>query len=333
MIEIPLTAHHLRITVRAETPICFHPFRGSALRGALANQLRRLYCPESRTGQNDLFHQAYCPICQLLSWEGDEGTAGDIRRPYALVPPQAGKGTQPSVVERGECFSFGLTLFGHRLAYLPYLILATRAMGEEGIGQRGADGQRGRFQLEQVDAVNPLLGAVQTLYATGATMIRNVTLPVTHAHVMAASHELLDSVAAAGNLLTIELATPLRLIQGERLVQQPHFFPLIKQIVLRVLDLCQQHGNGRPDLALKRDLYPLADAVVLVEDRTEWWDFSGYSSRLHQPQVMGGLIGRATYYTADWQPLLPWLVWAQSTQVGKNIVKGCGVLSVTGGRT
>lgn len=330
MHDIPLTAHHLRFTVCAKTPIWFHAFRGSALRGALANQLRRLFCPESSTGQNDALHQAICPVCQLLSWEGDEGAAGDVRRPYALVPSEGAADRRPTTVQEGDSLRFGLTLFGEKLAYLPYLILAVRAMGEEGIGQRDKTGQRGHFQLQQIDAFNPLTGEERPLLKPGAATVSTHTLPVTHAQVLATSHALLPKVAAAGNRLTLHFETPLRLIQGEHLVQEPRFFPLSKQIVLRILDLCSQHASGRPPVMLKQDIYPLADAVQLVEDRTEWWDLSGYSGRLQQPQALGGLIGAATYYTADWALLLPWLVWAQSTQVGKNVVKGCGVVRIEG---
>ena len=331
MVHIPLTAHHLRFIVRAETPIAFHAFSGSALRGALADQLRGSFCPESRTGQNDALHQAICPVCQLLSWEGDEGSAGDVRRPYALVPPPIAPDRRGMTVAAGELFAFGLTLFGEKLAYLPYLILAVRAMGEKGVGQRGSDGQRGRFQLQQIDAFNPLSGEEKQLLAPGAGRFSQHTVPVTHEQVLAASRSLEQAVAAADNRLTLHFETPLRLIQGEHLVQEPHFFPLIKQVVLRVLDLCSQHSSGRPPVVLKQDIYPLADAVQLVEQSTQWWDLSGYSNRLHQPQVMGGLVGSATYRAADWGPLLPWLVWAQSTQVGKNIVKGCGIMRIMGG--
>jgi hypothetical protein len=319
--SIPLTAHPLRFTVVAETPITFHDFKGSALRGALAGALRRSYCPEWRAAETDPLHQALCPVCQLLSMEATPEEGGDLRRPYALRPPEQAQ----SHFAPGERFTFGLTLFGDTLAYLPYLVLAVRAMGEEGVGAQNGAGARGRFAVERIDAVNPLTGEEKTMLAPGASTVHTATAPVTHAQVLASAARLAQQVRAQENLLGIEFLTPLRLIQGEATVKTPAFFPLAKQVVLRVLDLCAQHGGGRPDVVLKRDLYPAADVVTLLADQTSWWDVAGYSGRLGRAQQLGGLVGKACYQAASWDALLPWLVWGEVVQVGKNVVKGCGV--------
>lgn len=324
---IPLTAHHLRFTVRAATPITFHDFKGSALRGALAGYLKRTYCPEWRAEKTDPLHQALCPVCQLLSYELAPETGGDIRRPFALQPPV----TAQNRFAPGETFDFGLTLFGQQLTYLPYLVLAVRASGEDGVGVAGADRQRGCFDLERIDAVNPLTGATQPMLTPGATTVQTATLPVTHEQVLAKAAALAQHLAEHDNRLALSFLTPLRLIQGEHTVKSPAFFPLLKSVVLRVLDLCAQHGGGRPDVVLKRDIYPAADAVTLVADATRWWDVAGYSGRLQREQQLGGLVGDAAYQSAQWTPLLPWLVWGEVVQVGKNVVKGCGVYRVGGG--
>lgn len=318
-VTIPLTAHRLHFTVTAETRITFHDFKGSALRGAMAGYLKRTYCPEWRAGQTDPLHQALCPVCQLLSYELTPEEGGDVRRPFALQPPLVAQ----NVFEPGESFGFGLTLFGNQLAYLPYLVLAVRASGEDGVGVAGADRRRGRFRLERIDAVNPLTGATQAMLTPGATMVQTATLPVTHEQVLAASEVLTQQVQE--KLLAVEFLTPTRLIQAGQTVKAPDFFPLAKQVVLRVLDLCAQHGEGRPDVVLKRDLYPAADAVTRTADATRWWDVAGYSGRLGREQQLGGLVGTAVYCAESWDALLPWLVWGKVVQVGKNVVKGCGL--------
>lgn len=319
--SIPLTAHHLRFTVTVETPIAFHDFKGSALRGAIGGYLKRTYCPEWRADKTDPLHQALCPICQLLSYDLTPEEGGDVRRPFALQPPVGDQ----NVFEPGDVFSFGLTLFGSQLAYLPYLVLAVRAVGEDGIGIVGATRQRGRFRLKQIEAVNLLTGESKTVWAPGAATVQTATLPVTHDQVVTSVISWCEYLARHDNLLTVDFLTPLRLIQAEHMVKTPAFFPLAKQVALRVLDLCAQHGDGRPDVVLKRDVYPTADTVTLVHDQTRWWDVTGYSGRLARAQKLGGLIGQAAYHTQTWGPLLPWLIWGEIVQVGKNVVKGCGV--------
>ncbi|MFN3982895.1 MAG: CRISPR system precrRNA processing endoribonuclease RAMP protein Cas6, partial [Caldilinea sp.] len=85
-------------------------------------------------------------------------------------------------------------------------------------------------------------------------------------------------------------------------------------------------------IVLKRDIYPAADAVEVVTDDTHWWDVAGYSGRLGREQRLGGLVGTALYRTDVWAALLPWLVWGEVVQVGKNVVKGCGVYRLQGGQ-
>ncbi|MFN8492758.1 MAG: CRISPR system precrRNA processing endoribonuclease RAMP protein Cas6 [Caldilineaceae bacterium] len=347
---IPLTAHHIRFTVRAVTPIVFGEFKGSALRGALAGVLRRTFCPEWRAEQTDPLHQALCPICQLLTWEGDEETSGDVRRPYALEPPLDAQ----NEFRPGETFHFGFTLYGDKLAYLPYLILGVGGVGETGVGQRVARGReqgargreqgagskelgdRGRFTVERIDAVNPLSGAMQVMMAPGEKLVNSATLPVTHDQIMNECERRLGQLAAQDNHLTIHFRTPTRVTQDEHTTKRAEFFPFCKKVVLRVLDLAAQHGGGRPlisdqPLEMRRDIYPYADQVQLVQDQTHWWDLKGYSSRLERAQMLGGFVGQATYRAEDWRLLLPWLLWGMSTHVGKNIVKGCGIYEIAGG--
>lgn len=326
--EVDLAVHQLRFTVRVQTPIHFGDFKGSALRGAFANILRRTFCPEWRAEETDPFHRSLCPICQLLTAEQEAERSGDMRRSYSVQPPL---GSQ-NYFAPGEEFSFGLSLFGNNLHYLPYLILAAGGVGKMGIGRREAGGegrddreQRGTFEVVRIDAVHPLSGETLPMMEEGDRLVHPETLPVTHEQVVQHAALLLRALARNGNHLTVDFLTPTRLTQEEHLVKSADFLPLAKHVVLRVIDLAAQHGGGRPEIVLKRDLYPAAEAVVLVQDHTHWWDVKGYSGRTQRQQVLGGLVGRATYWAADWQPLLPWLLWGSITQVGKNVVKGCGI--------
>lgn len=325
--DILLTAHQLRFSLRATTPIHFHDFKGSALRGALTTVLQRGFCPQWQAAQRDPLHQALCPICQLLASEDSTEQNGDVRRPYSIEPPL----DEQNHFAAGERFAFGLTLYGNRTDFLPYLVLAVRSMGQEGVGRRNPgerSDKRGCFEIESIDALNPLTGERAVVLAKGEQMVQMQSCPVTHEQVMERCDWLLTQLAQNENLLRIDFLTPTRLTQDKHLVQHPLFLPLAKQTTLRVLDLAAQHGGGRPDFVLRNELYPAAEGVRLVENRTRWWDVKGYSGRLQQAQMLGGLMGSAIYHADDWAPLLPWLVWGSITHVGKNIVKGCGMIKV-----
>ena len=162
-------------------------------------------------------------------------------------------------------------------------------------------------------------------------MVRNQWLPVTTAQVNQRAADLATRLAEYDQLLQIELLTPTRITQQEHTWSRPDFFSLSKLTAQRVLDLSSQFGGGRPTyqgepVELKRDLYPSADQVTLVQNDTHWWDAKGFSSRLGRAQVLGGLVGRAVYQAPDWRLLLPWLLWGASVHAGKNAVKGCGML-------
>lgn len=328
---IPLTAHHLRFTCRAMEPILWHPFKGSAVRGAFVGVLRRTFCPEWRAAETDALHVQLCPVCQLLAAPNDEETPGDVRRPYAIRPPL----DEDLRYEPGREFSFTITLFGESLIYLPYLVLTAGGMGATGMGRKGAAGQRGRFAVERIDSVNPLNGKSVALLGPGERMVQAVSVPVTHEQVMAASEKALVLLAENDNRLVLHFVTPTRMTQDDHKVERPDPFQLCKGAVLRVADLAAQYGSGRPTvdgrpLHLKTDIYPHADAVHVVADETRWWDVSGYSNRLEREQRLGGFVGRVVYQAADWRPLLPWLLWISQTQVGKNAVKGSGIVGVEG---
>jgi len=328
-LSIPLTAHPLRFTCRAVEPILWHPFKGSALRGAFAGVLRRTFCPEWRATETDALHVQLCPVCQMLAAPKEEETPGDVRRPYAIRPPL----DEELRYEAGRTFSFTITLFGESLLYLPYLVLTAGGMGATGVGRKDAGGKLGRFEVEGIDSVNPLSGESVTLLGPGERMVQAVSAPVTHEQVLAASAEALDLLTANQNRLALHFHTPTRLTQDEHKMEKPEPFQTMKAAVLRVTDLSAQYGGGRPTvdgrpLHLKTDIYPHADRVQVVTDETRWWDVSGYSGRLDREQKMGGFVGRVVYEAADWRPLLPWLLWASQTQLGKNIVKGCGWYTV-----
>ena len=319
---------HLVFHTKVLKTIELDTFKGSALRGAWQSHLRTLYCADRNS--TDPLHQSFCPVCYMLS---REASPSDNRRPYTFEPPL----TDRQVYEKGERFSFGFSIFGKAIQFLPYIILAVQEMGaKQGIGHPIHEGKRrGTFQLDSIEEIDPVSCTAFPVYTAGNPVFSPPTHPVTNALINQGIEEIITKLPISGNLLTLHFLTPTRIIHQEKLVHHAAFVPLMARAIDRVAMLATQFSNAAP-------LSPDAKGAVLsaarwVEVRveaTKWWDVKGHSSRLGRDQPLGGFIGSVTYFCKDWNPLLPWLLWASHVHVGKNAVKGGGWFVITtGGNT
>ena len=315
-----LTATHLRFVCEALTPIRLSGYStGSQLRGALGNVMRRAYCahaltpnPSPKLGEGN--HAATCPVCWLLA--ADEHP-GQERRGYALTPML----NPPDVYRPGERFNFGLTLLGSALRFLPYFILAVPEMGREGIGAG-----RGKFALRQVWADDPLAGHSEPILAEGESLVRVPTPAICDERVTQAADRLANRIEPDGRL-SLKFLTPMRLVEADALSKAPDFGVLFARLLHRLDDLNRQYAGGERRAESERlALQAFANQVRLLSAETEWVDVWSGSSRTGDKTPMGGFVGRATYHAPIevWRPLLAWLIWGRSTQVGKDVVKGNG---------
>ena len=327
MADFPLTFTRLRFECLAETPLRFGEYRaGSNLRGALVNVMRRATCPLSVpalpggvAATPDPQHVATCPVCWLVAANEKPGVE---RRGYILTPPL---GPVPSYAP-GERFAFHLTLVGEAQRFLPYFVLAVPEAGRMGMGAG-----RGRFALRRILAER-LDGSEDVLLEEGETVLRPDVSVQSHRDVLARVDRLLPRDAAGGVLeLLLHFLTPLRLIWNERLVKSPDFAVLFARLLERVDELAVQFAGGgrRPAQEVER-LQNCALQVRLIEQNTRWVEVASGSSRTQTQTWLSGMVGTARYAAplAVWRELLPWLVWGEVVQVGKDTVKGNGVVHI-----
>jgi hypothetical protein len=235
--------------------------------------------------------------------------------------------------------------------------------------EAGGRSYRGRFDLYSAQAINLLTGETQTVIEPGNSLVQRPSLPVTSAQVVEASRQWLGRPAAAlanghgrGGAelagakpepveLSLHFQTPLRIIEHNRLLKAPHFSPIFHRLLERLLALSREFSpvneppavapgaeginEGRadadPEPASQAALLALADTVELVTDQTRWQEVWSYSARQGKQTPIGGLVGLATYRAPRriWQALLPYLLWGAIIHVGKNAVKGDGIIAVS----
>jgi len=312
-LSFPLTYHRLRFRCKVETPLHLGGWRaGSNLRGALVEVMRRATC----TGDSaDPAHLAECPVCWLVAANDHPGQE---RRGYVLTPP-VGASEHLAV---GETFTFHLTLLGSATRYLPYFVLALPEAGRLGVGPG-----RGRFRLIDIQAEHPLAGDWPVLQA-GDRVVRPPVQTVSHTDLSQAA-EALSARLETHTDVVIRFITPLRLIVDGRLLKSPDFGVVFARLLERLDDLAIQYAGGSPRLPEDcRRLWTLANQVRLVESHATWVDVCSGSSRSRQATWISGLVGPARYSAPGevWRTLLPWLLWGQVCQVGKDTAKGNGVL-------
>lgn len=312
----PLTYLRLRFTCRAETPLVLGGLRaGSNLRGALLTVMRRATC----TGDtSDLTHATACPICWLAAANEHPGQE---RRGYAIAPPRSGTET----IQPGEEFDFRISLFGDAVRYLPYFVLAVPEAGRNGVGPG-----RGCFTLKTINAERPLEDDWPVL-KEGENIVRPPSRPVAHADIQRTADALAARLDGKQPRLALEFITPLRLIVDRRLLKAPDFGVIFARLLERLDDLTAQHAGGSPrPLQDRQTWWELANQVRLIESQAVWAEVSSGSSRTGGQTWISGLVGSAWYSaSADiWRPLLPWLLWGEVVQVGKDTAKGNGVFRV-----
>jgi hypothetical protein len=126
--------------------------------------------------------------------------------------------------------------------------------------------------------------------------------------------------------VTLRLQTPLRLVSDGVLVHRLTFATLIRRIIGRLADLSGAYGT----MPLTGDLVPLltaADQIMVTHDATRWLDVTSHSSRLQRSTPIGGLVG-VIGFTGNLAPFLPFLIWGELVQLGKDTTKGNGLYQI-----
>ncbi|MFD3163824.1 CRISPR system precrRNA processing endoribonuclease RAMP protein Cas6 [Herpetosiphon sp. NSE202] len=316
------SVHHIRVQAKAIAPLQLHVHTGAALRGAFFNALWERFCTNhaAKTCAECPLLQA-CPVSSLMAPHRDDSPRGnDIPRPFAIRPPLHHAGS----FAPDEQFAWGLTLIGQSTKLFPYVAMALHMMGQNGLGKRVAanDWERGRFVVEQVDAVQLLHDQTQLIQAAGSQRIQTPNLPMTWADA--------EQIAQTLSNATIRLhfMTPLRIIEQKILLKVPQLRPIVQRLTERHDGLAREHGSEPFSYEQRQAFLGAAAAIKLVQNDTHWVDLDSYSARQRRKTPIGGLVGSAEY-SGDLALLLPLLVWGSVIQVGKDTTKGNGVYRIS----
>lgn len=320
-----LVTHHFLLKTRVTRPLELEEHSGSALRGNLFEAVWQRFCTNKAapTCAACPLH-AHCPVSALVAPLREENNRGrDVPRPYVILPPlESERRFAP-----GESLTFGFTLFGKIIELLPYILLVTSTLEAAGLGRRLSEnrGQRGTFEIQQIEAYHPLTGVQHTVWRAGKIQAEVPALGVNALDVRKRAAEL------PTESITLRFLTPMRLIQDEHPLYRPAFQPLIARLLERLAALEQVYGQdeGESPSARWEDLTRRASTIVCTDDQARWEQVRSYSRRTRYSSQIGGFVGSATF-TGDLAPFRELLAWGELIHVGKNTVKGSGWYRIAG---
>ena len=201
--------------------------------------------------------------------------------------------------------------------------MALQHMAQAGIGRRTQENnwRRGRFVVNQVQAINLLSGEEKLVQSSGSNRVTVPDLPTTWADAEALAARL------PTNQVTLRFLTPLRLTENKKLVKSSLLRPLVERLLERHDFLAREYGGIAFEQETRVTLIEMADTVEVMRDETRWVEVRSYSRRQNKSTPISGLMGEITFQ-GNLQPLLPLLAWGMVIQVGKDTTKGNGVYTI-----
>jgi hypothetical protein len=232
-----LTIGRFELTVEAKEPIILPPYKGSTLRGGFGNAFRRVVCVIREKECKECLLKGQCIYSYVFETPPPAGTKVMRKyeaapHPFIIEPPlQKKKGYKP-----GDQFSFGLTLIGKAVDYLPYFIYTFDQLGGMGIGKG-----RGKFELKEVRSLDND-GNPSVIYSSKAKTLKafNPEKIMVETDVREPDQEI--------KALTISFLTPTRLYYNERLVSALEFHILVRQLLRRISLLSYFHCGIDPSV-------------------------------------------------------------------------------------
>ena len=284
-------------------------YKGSMLRGALGNAIKKLCCCSHSKSCEHCIMESQCVYRFVFETRAPKGMKRfrDAPRPYIVEPPQGFTNTYNA----GDFLTFNLVLIGKAVDYLPYFIMGSFNMAKQGLGKN-----RLRFRLSKVSSFTGFENdKMKIIYKPGSDL--NEEFKVFNEKDIEERATQLSE-----NGLTVKFITPLRMKQKGRHIKSLDFRSLIDDMQRRFSILSQIYWESRQDW----DQAKLTESAETVEEthvKMKWFDWERYSNRQNRKMKFGGLIGE-TKFQGNLKTFLPLLVLGENLHVGGRTCFGLG---------
>jgi CRISPR-associated endoribonuclease Cas6 len=307
-----------RLELLPEERILLPPYKGSTLRGAFGTVFKRIVCALKNKNCEECMLSGRCVYAYVFESKPQErihifGRVNTIPRPFVIEPPEGEK----TEFSPGERIDFALLLVGRASEYLPYFVYTFEELGNWGIGKG-----RGRYKLLQVKVPEG-----RKVYNSKTRTI-TPTVP-SQIDLGGAVQYCIDGInsATSSQRVTLRFKTPTRIKFNRRLVIDPQFHILIRQLLRRLFLLWHFHCRGSDSAEELKDhhkeVIQYSYKVKLLSSSLRWYDWERYSHRQKTKIRLGGFIGEVTY-EGPVAPFLPLLRAGEVLHIGKSTTFGLG---------
>ncbi|MEQ8192636.1 MAG: CRISPR system precrRNA processing endoribonuclease RAMP protein Cas6 [Candidatus Eremiobacterota bacterium] len=297
--RIYLSSFKISYEIKEKTIINKYEFV-QLFRGAFGMRLGQMSC------QN--FNEKYCDTC------GEDCPYREIFanpckiNPYSISP--ADYGSDNITVFSGSTMSFYFTLYGDKVKYLLYCLIAFERINKLcDIPVR----------LKKVSAIDIKYGKEEIIYETTNRMAINKSFPFSLSDAVEISKNL------SSNTVRIKFLTPLFLTSGKKMMTPENFSAeiLLKRIIERLKNIsyyyCDVKFSKRYDFNVK-----VKDGELYTTT------CPGRKSLSGQIQYFGGLMGEVQLEEVP-DEIMPVIVFAEYMGVGKDTAFGMGKMKVDTG--
>jgi len=324
MTQAQMKVGRFALTLRAADPIVLPTYKGSTLRGGFGNAFKRVVCALKDRECADCMLRERCVYAYVFETPPPAGSRVmrkylAVPRPFVIEPPAERRtGYKP-----GDELTFGLTLIGKAVDYLPYFIYAFDELGNIGIGKG-----RGKYKLTAVDRNAPDVagrppGNGRRIYAAETRRLEPFTpeiLPI----------DIRPLDAGPPATLALNFLTPTRIYHGDHLLHGLEFHVLVRQLLRRISMLAYFHCDIDTAGWDFKGCIDRAGQVAVRNSRLSWHAWQRYSARQDSKIDMDGFVGEIAY-GGDVTPFLPLLRAGETLHVGKGTTFGLGRYEIRDG--
>ena len=318
MLNIQFPYQKFEFNIRPQEPLILPSYKGSTLRGGFGNAFKRIVCAVRSKECTECILKEKC----IYSYVFETPPPPDAKmmrkyrsapHPFIIEPPP---GTKRGYTPDNE-ITFGLTLLGRAIDYLPYFIYTFDELGRMGIGKG-----RGKYRLETVTACIGGEDQKRVVYSSDTKTMQ----PLSPSYLTPASG-LPGEETHNSPPLTLNFLTPTRIIYNKHLMLDLEFHILMRNLLRRLSLLYYFHSGGDPSGWDFKGIIEKAEGVKVKKRNLKWYDWERYSARQETKMKMGGFVGEITF-EGDIEPFMDLIRAGEVLHVGKGTGFGLGKYEV-----